>query len=66
MGSLFKISSDTVVNQRVLIEPLGAVWGESRARINNSRDAQLPPLTSEQAMPLKASSLARGITFCVS
>jgi len=35
---------------RVLIEPLGAVWGESRARINNSRDAQLPPLTSEQVI----------------
>ena len=37
MGSLFKISSDIIVNQRVLIEPLEAVWGESRARINGGR-----------------------------
>jgi len=35
---------------RVLIEPLRSVWGESRARINNSRDVQLPPFTSKQVV----------------
>ena len=33
---------------RVLIEPLGSVWASSRARINNSRDIQLPPFHSKQ------------------
>ena len=37
-----------VSSSRVLIEPLGSVWASSRARINNSRDFQLPPFHSKQ------------------
>ena len=33
---------------RVVLQPLGEVWRESLARVNNSRDSQLPPYTSPQ------------------
>lgn len=42
---------------RVLIEPLGSVWNESRVRINNSRDVQLPPFNSKQVVERALSSV---------
>merc|ERR1712013_206782 len=42
---------------RVLIEPLGSVWASSSARINNSRDFQLPPFRSKQVVERALSSV---------
>ena len=39
----------------MLIEPLGSVWASSRARINNSRDFQLPPFHSKQVRRIDVS-----------
>jgi len=50
-------SGDNGDGGRVLIEPLGSVWASSPARINNSRDVQLPPFHSKQVVQRALSSV---------